>query len=151
METKRKNILMFVLFQTLGQTSTAIAKRQIDKDVNILDLLNNVLENANIELEKSDKKFVCEEPKQEQENIKNLDSLYNLLSTAFNFLFEVSTADEKKEILPQYNRFIDNLNNLRENMETCTNVELWKETEEIQNGTFDKENYTKYNPNTFWL
>ncbi len=94
MKTENKNILMFVLFQTLGKTSTAIAKRQLDKDVNILDILKNTLSLANIELEKSDKNFICEDL--EEENLKNIDNLYELLYNAFKFLFKVST--ERKNI-----------------------------------------------------
>ena len=103
-----------------------------------------------MELEKSDKNFVCESPESAKENIKTLDNLYEILHKVFKFLFKICTKDEKMLIMPEYECFIDNLNELRYNFTVCADVEMWEEIERIHNGTYDKSEYVEYNHKTFW-
>ncbi len=148
METKKRNILISILFTTLGETSTAIAQRQINKEFDILKILITVLESANNKLEKETKNIISNAKEAEQE-IKTLDKLVSLLLDLFDILFELLTEDIKNQINNEYKRLIDNLNDYRDDLELMTNISFWEEVDKIHKGTYNKEDYVLYNPETF--
>lgn len=144
MKTKKHNIITSILLQTLTKTSNAIQKKDIDliqflKDT--LSLINNKLENEYRTLKMY--------PEQAKKEIKTLDNLVNALINLFSILFDILDANENKIIEPEYNKFLDNMNDYRDDLELFLNTEFWEETVRIYNGTYDRSQYTKYNSEKF--
>ncbi len=146
MKTKRKkNIVILVLFQTLTKTSNLVQRQDIDLIVFLKEVLNFANKKIEIEL-----KEVAGTPETAKQDIKTLDKVVFALKNVFDVLFEYLTEEENKIIQPEYEKFLDNLSDYRDDLELLTDVELWEEVERIHNGTYDRSQYIEYDEKTFW-
>ncbi len=135
MENKRKNILITVLFYTLKKTNKAIILQK-SEDEKMLEILKEALNFANTEL-KDDSIIYSDLTKEEAEQeIKILDSLYFALSSIFNMLFLSLSKVESEEIKKEYNKLIDNMEDLREGLELYTDETAMQRLTEIAKGDF---------------
>ncbi len=132
MKQKKQNILMFVLLQTMGKASTAIATQ----DNNILDLLKDALNYANEQFEKDEIYYSDLTPEEAEQEIKTLDGLYSGLYTAIHMLFNLVTETESNKIKKEYHRLIDNMEDLREGLELYMDKEVMQALDEISRGDY---------------
>ncbi len=132
MKIKNKNILMFVLLQTLGKTSTAIATQEKD----ILNILKDALIFANKQFEKEEFFYSDLTSDEAEQEIKNLDGLYIGLHTTMHMLFNLITDKESNEIKKEYHKLIDNMEDLREGLELFTDMELMQSFKQAANGDY---------------
>lgn len=144
MKTKKHNIIFTILLQTLTKTSKAIQK----KDVDLLQFLKETLFFINEKIE-NEYRVLKMFPEQAEQEIKTLDKLVSALLNMFSILFDLLDENENEIIKPEYQRFLDNLNAYRDDLELFLNTELWQEVERIHNGTYDRSEYTEYNRETF--
>lgn len=144
MKTKNKNVIIFVLIQSLTESSQTLQK----KDANILQFLKDILISLNHQIE-IELKEVKGTPQTAKEDIKMLDNIVNALQSVFNILFDMLTENENETIQPKYQKFLNNLNDYRDNLEILTDTEIWEEVEKIHDGTHDKKDYVKYDAETF--
>ena len=145
MKTRHKNIVTTFLITMLNKTTKALQKTNID----LLKFLKDVLILANRQIEK-ELKEVKGTPETAQQDIKTLDRLVFALQSVFDILFDLLTETERNTILPEYQKFIDNLNEYRDDLQLLTNTEFWNEVNKIYNGTYNPDDYTTYNADTFW-
>lgn len=117
MKTKRKNVFMLVLMQTLTKTNETLKKATIqNKDVDMLEFFKDIMNFANENIEKLEpvKNMSAKEANKE---LKLYNFIYNSLLSAFNILFELLTEDEMNIIQPEYERFLTNVQILRDDIE----------------------------------
>ena len=138
MKKIHKNIIITILFHTLGKTSTAIATKQGDE---LLNFLKEVLEFANMELEKDEIIYSDLTPKEAENNITNINNMKIALITVFNTLFNILTVSETKIIQPEYQRLNNNLDNIRNDTE-ISNLLIIFENQNKNITKFDKDMFT---------
>ncbi len=132
----RNNIIITILFQTLGKTSTAIATKKED---DLLSFLIKILNLANTELEKDQTIYSDLTPKEADNEIKKLDALYTVFNMLFNMLFKELSEETSIKIKNEYNRLIDNMEDLREGLELYMNEDVIQALDEIYRGNY--QNY----------
>ena len=140
MKKLQNNVIFTILFHTLGKTSTAIATKKED---DLFSFLIKTLNFANIEIEKDIEIYSDLTPEEANTEIKKLDDLYTALYTIFNMLFKVLSNDESKEIKNEFNKIIDNMEDLREGLELYMDNDVMQALEEISTSNYhsfyDKE------------
>ncbi len=141
----QQNLIITVLLQTLGKTSTAVVTKKGD---DLLQFLNEVLRFANTELEKDEIYYSDLTPEEAEHEIKILDGLYNGLDAATSILVEMLTDEEVNQFRAEYNRLINNMEDLREALEIFADEEAMQTLREVAKGDFS--NFVEYNSTTFW-
>ena len=135
---RTKNILISALFQMIEKTSHSLAVAEQDNVLIFLRdsfaLVNKTIENAGII-------YSDLQPNEAQKEITTLDNLYFALDKIIDVLITELDESEKQIILPEYNQFIDNIENIREGLELYTNPELMKTLKDVSIG--DYSDYVK--------
>ncbi len=122
---KKPNIVLLLLMQTLTKTSNSLQKTDFD----ILHFLRDVLIYANEQIEAESK--VSGTPQSAKEDIKVLDNLVKSLQSLFNVVFDLLDENEQTIIRPDFQRFLSNLQDYRDDLELLTEVDFWEEVNAV--------------------
>ncbi len=128
----QQNIIITILLQTIGKTSTTIAET---KETELLKLLKDILIVANTSIKE---KVVYRNltPTEAENEIEILDNMYKLLSTIFDMLFSRLTKKQSLVIKPEYNKLIDIMEDVREGLELYTDVEFMETMKAVSKGDY---------------
>ncbi len=135
---KKPNIILLLLMQTLTKTSNSLQKTDFD----ILHFLRDVLVYTNEQIELENK--VSGTAQSAKEDIKILDNLVKSLKSLFNIVFDLLDENEQSIIRPEFQRFLNNLQDYRDDLELLTEEDFWQEINAVYQGTQNKNNYIDY-------
>ena len=127
----QQNIIITILLQTIGKTSTTIAET---KENELLKLLKDILIFATTSIKKQGTVYRDLTPKEAENEIEMLDNMYKLLSTIFEMFFSQLNENQLSIIKPEYNNLIDLMENVREGLELYTDIELMEIMDDISKG-----------------
>ena len=127
----QQNIIITILLQTIGKTTTTIAET---KENELLKLLKDILIVANTSIKEQSTVYRDLTPKEANKEIEMLDNMYKLLSTIFEMLFSQLNENQLLTIKPEYNKLIDLMENIREGLELYTDLEFMQIMDDIAKG-----------------
>jgi len=124
----KKNIIISVLLQLLSKTSKSLIKSD---DKKLLTVLFKLLIKVNEIIESNFVMYKDLQPTDAKTEIKIIDDIYTALDSMFDLLFLELEANEKDFFLNEYNRLIDNLENIREGLELYLDIDLMNTINQI--------------------
>jgi len=130
---KKKKIIMTILFQILGETTKLLMRSDKNK---LLHAIKSVLEKANDTIENGGIMYRDLPPEVAEKEIRTLDNIYSALDKIFDLILDDMEQSQKDIILSDYNRLVDNLENIREGLELYTNIEAMQAISEIARGDY---------------
>ena len=129
----QQNIIITILLQTIGKATTTIAET---RESELLKLLRDILKFANTSIDELGVIYKDLTKEDAGNEIEKLDNIYKLFSTVFGLIFKELDENQMNFIKPEYDKLINQMENIREGLELHTDMEFVQIMDDISKGDY---------------